>query len=338
MVGGSSTKLRRNAAAGGASRSELMREMLSKAEPYYENEFERDVIQPHRKVQDYVDDMANDEYGFDMTKYSLKYQRCQAVKAYSDEAVAQGMSNVMVTESFVVFRLCPTYLCKSNKRAGCSSNYGQYVLPIDDYLYYMSVFNIAKEKHYCQWCKECFQNQNQRKMRKQRRGRRLDEDYEDADADNEEADAEEDEEEEEEDEVEEEEEEEENEEEEEQYEEYEEEDTSCPSECDNYYSRCEDDNDEDAIQYEDYLNCVKYRTYDQYGQRQNLYVGAYCASDHSTIKIDVFSDQFCTMYAGNEHNVNSITGLDFDESGLSDYYSGDCIPCKESVSWLTLCY
>ena len=327
-----------------------MREMLQKAKPYYKNDFERDVVQKHdrrsRGLQYYDDnnsnngynygDVADDEYGFDMTEYSFKYARCQMVKSFSDDAAQQGASNTMVSSSLVVFRLCPSVSCRSSGN-GCSSDYGEYVLPLDEYLYYMSVFNEAKEKHYCYWCKQCLNKQNQRKKRKQRR-RKLNEeaDREDEDEpdnegeDEEEAD--------------------------DWYSAYavyddygdadgdadgygygdaEDETTqSCPSECDYFADRCQNkNNDDNVIQYEDYLNCVKYRTYDESGSRLNLYVGAYCSSDHSTIKVDVFYDQFCTNYAGNDHDVNTVTGLKFESKGLSDFYPKDCVPCKESVSF-----
>ena len=340
-------------------RADLMREMLQKAKPYFKNDFEKDVV--HRKIQyndgydgyeyDYGE-VADDEYGFDMTSFSLKYSRCQMVKSFSDEAIQQGASSVLVSSSLVVFRLCPTQTCRSSNGNGCSSDYGEYVLPLDEYLYYMSVFNDAKEKHYCQWCKQCLQNQNNRKRR--RRHRRLegnadyedadaDADYEnaDADADYEDADADADYEDVDENEGEVEDYEDANEygEDEQLYDDggadeaQDEATQSCPSECNYYSDRCENNNNDDStLDYEDYLNCKKYRTYDKYGNKLSLYVGAYCSSDHSTIKVDVFYDQFCTNYAGNDHDVNTITGLQFEDSGLSDFYPEDCIPCKESVS------
>lgn len=303
-------------------RKTAMKEMLLKAQPYYDNKsntesFTRDVVHPitHRQLMN--DDDAYAGYGFPIADYSLKYARCQMIRSFSDDAVDMGYYDVMTAQSFVVFRLCPTSSCSKNRRYGCSGSYGQYVLPLDDYIYYLSVFNEAKEKHYCNWCKECLNgNGNNRKKKRRRRKLEGEEDYEaaeedeeeDADADEEYGEAE------------------------DEAEDYEEEEevVECPSECDDYYTRCQNGNNDDEIEYEQYLGCQRYRTYDGNGQKKNLYVGAYCASDSTTIKIDVFYDQYCTNYAGDEFDVNEVTGVAFDSSGLSDYYSDECITCRES--------
>eukprot|EP00815_Leptocylindrus_aporus_P004594 CAMPEP_0116067928 /NCGR_PEP_ID=MMETSP0322-20121206/11360_1 /TAXON_ID=163516 /ORGANISM="Leptocylindrus danicus var. apora, Strain B651" /LENGTH=463 /DNA_ID=CAMNT_0003554947 /DNA_START=15 /DNA_END=1406 /DNA_ORIENTATION=+ len=299
------------ATAGGMRRAQVMREMLAKAEPYYENDFERDVVaNQNRKLDEDIDD---DYYGFDMTEFSLKYTRCQVIKTFSEEAAANNYQNVMVSENLVIFRLCPANTCSANRRSGCSSNFGQYILPLEDYLYYMTEYKEAKEKHYCQWCQKCIANQNRRKL-----DAAADEDEEVADEEDEYeevADEEDEYEGEGEDEYEDEEE--------------EEEVVECPSDCDNYYSVCQNDNN-NAIEYEDYIECQKFRTYDANGGKLNLYVGPYCNSDSSTITIDVFYDQMCTVYAGNEHDVIQVTGVSLQSNGLQDYTPHECIPCKES--------
>uniref|UniRef100_A0A7S2KEZ4 Uncharacterized protein n=1 Tax=Leptocylindrus danicus TaxID=163516 RepID=A0A7S2KEZ4_9STRA len=307
-----------------------MKEMLQKAQPYYDassntESFTRDVVHPitHRNLLN--DDDTYSGYGFPITDYSLKYARCQMIRSFSDEAVENGYYDVMTGQSFVVFRLCPTSSCSKNRRYGCSSAYGQYVLPLDDYMYYLGVFNEAKEKHYCYWCKNCLNGNGNRKKKKRRR-RKLEgeEDVDEAEYAEEEyadeADEAEDAYVEEYDEAEDEAE----------YEEEEEEQVSCPSECDYYSTRCQNNNNDDVIDYENYLGCKRYRAYNENAQKVNLYVGAYCASDSTTIKIDVFYDQFCTNYAGDEYDVNEVTGVSFDSSGLSDYFSDECITCRES--------
>ena len=71
----------------------MLREMLAKAEPYYENDFERDVVaNQNRKLDQDIDD---DYYGFDMTEFSLKYTRCQVIKTFSEEAAANNYQNVL---------------------------------------------------------------------------------------------------------------------------------------------------------------------------------------------------------------------------------------------------
>merc|ERR1712151_880915 len=56
-----------------------------------------------------------------ISSYSLKFQKCQFVKAYDDE-LAEDAGTVLATKHFVVFRLCPSNTCDS-----CNYGYGEYL-------------------------------------------------------------------------------------------------------------------------------------------------------------------------------------------------------------------
>ena len=87
-------------------------------------------------------------FAYDMSEYSVKYERCQSVKAYSDDLAAEGYAfSVLSGQHFVVFRLCPSSSCSS-----CDQNYGEYVLPAEDYL---SVTTQMAQTNFAKLCQEC---------------------------------------------------------------------------------------------------------------------------------------------------------------------------------------
>lgn len=52
------------------------------------------------------------EFGFDVSQYSLSYHRCAAVKQYDDEVAArEDTMDVFATKNFAVFRFCPEQTC-----------------------------------------------------------------------------------------------------------------------------------------------------------------------------------------------------------------------------------
>jgi len=52
-------------------------------------------------------------FGFDVTQYSLSYHRCAAVRQFDDELAAnEDSTSVFSTNSFAVFRFCPSSTCE----------------------------------------------------------------------------------------------------------------------------------------------------------------------------------------------------------------------------------
>jgi hypothetical protein len=116
----------------------------------------------------------NNAFKFDATQYALSYHRCAAVKQFDEsKAAEEGTTTVFTTKNFAVFRFCPVKTCEDNFNfveeeieegeegeegeqaseeaeyqetmferlaAGgangdaCQSNYGEYMLNLDDYL------------------------------------------------------------------------------------------------------------------------------------------------------------------------------------------------------------
>lgn len=81
----------------------------------------------------------------DLTAYSLIFKRCQFVKTYSDTLAYDGSSTVLATSRFVIFRLCPT-------SSSCSTNYGEYLIDLYDYLYTTVAYQKNIQTNNCTTC------------------------------------------------------------------------------------------------------------------------------------------------------------------------------------------
>jgi len=96
-------------------------------------------------------DLAQNQNNFDLTGYMVKYDRCQFVMSYDDDEAASSSSTVLGTSHFVIFRLCPTTgTCNS-----CTSNYGEYLVDLDQYLSYTVAFQTENQTTTCNYCDAC---------------------------------------------------------------------------------------------------------------------------------------------------------------------------------------
>ena len=123
---------------------------------------------PHRAMQE-VDDTY---FAYnDLSKYSIKYEKCQFVKMYDDELAAlqqqqQGQSSSvspLATRHFVVYRLCPSDTCGSTTGSASSSSnvcgstdptavYGTYTMTVHEYLYYTVAYQKQVLEQSCNFC------------------------------------------------------------------------------------------------------------------------------------------------------------------------------------------
>jgi len=86
----------------------------------------------------------------DISSYSLKFQKCQFVKAYDDElAENEDAGTVLATKHFVVFRLCPSNSCES-----CNYGYGEYLVDMEEYLDATIEYAKDKQEEKCDECEE----------------------------------------------------------------------------------------------------------------------------------------------------------------------------------------
>jgi hypothetical protein len=294
------------------ARQNLMKNLVAKA-------------QPRRLDQNDVD---YGEFGFDVTQYSVKYTGCSAIMTYSDEA-AQESDTVLQTKRFVVFRLCLTESCNKYEATGCSTNYGEYVLEMGDYLETMNQYNEEKLENYCQYCAECAEAQaaeaedeeqqaeeegdaaeedDAERRRRLEDGAEGEEQAAEGDAQEEEAAAE-----------------------------VEDADATCSSVCQDYANVCEVEQDgedgeeqQEKVDIAEYFECMQV---DAAGDDDgsSYYLGPHCSDDGFSIVIGLYSDEECNTYVGTEISVYDATGIDFSGEDLSAYYPQDCLSCLENV-------
>jgi len=135
----------------------------------------RDLMSKARKLDDGNNNNNNNDEDFEplwVADYSIKFQGCHHISQWNEEA--DGEEDVKVqTKRLVRFRLCPTDACTTESGAGCSSEYGEYVIDMNIYLeaYMQSVMAYweyqcelleegdcacenANDEEICQW--DCF--------------------------------------------------------------------------------------------------------------------------------------------------------------------------------------
>ena len=114
----------------------------------------------------------------DLSKYTLKFEECQFVKEYSDDiAISSSYDTVLTTQRFIIFRLCPKEESSSSSECSytsCESNYGEYLINMDEYLQATVNYFYQMEQTQCQECQEyCssyyHHNKNQNQHHRQRK-------------------------------------------------------------------------------------------------------------------------------------------------------------------------
>jgi len=88
-------------------------------------------------------------YEVDISGYSIKFQKCQFVKAYDQELAEEDAGTVLATKHFVVFRLCPSSSC-----VNCKYDYGEYVVDMETYLDATIDYNKDQQDEKCEQCEQ----------------------------------------------------------------------------------------------------------------------------------------------------------------------------------------
>jgi hypothetical protein len=94
---------------------------------------------------DQLDQYYDGQVDFDLSQYSIQFNKCQTIKQY-DGNYHSG-NTILSTKRFVIFRLCPD--------DSCDSNYGEYLIDLDSYLYSMVPHMEAVQEQYCEDCNAC---------------------------------------------------------------------------------------------------------------------------------------------------------------------------------------
>ncbi len=81
-------------------------------------------------------DQNNNEVDYDFIgQYSIKFQGCHHVSQWNADVDDEDDVRIK-TKRLVRFRLCPYDSCSSDKSAGCTSKYGDYVVDMNTFVAY----------------------------------------------------------------------------------------------------------------------------------------------------------------------------------------------------------
>ncbi|GAX20831.1 hypothetical protein FisN_7Hh145 [Fistulifera solaris] len=101
-------------------------------------------------------EMDESEFGFQISNYAIKFTQCATVETFSDELADDEFSDtVLAAQRFAIFRLCPKDQCSSYSTNGCTSNYGEYIVAMDQYLAAILDQEESRVVNYCTYCQSC---------------------------------------------------------------------------------------------------------------------------------------------------------------------------------------
>jgi hypothetical protein len=297
------------------------------------------------------DDIWSQYGGLNLTNYALKYLGCQNIHTWSDEmAMDAEAPGVLLLDRFVVFRLCPKASCSNYNAMGCDYNYGEYTIPMEDYLATMQTYHIEQYQTYCQTCASCmtgtgdfaynYWEQNNRDLSNGgggqyyyygKNGYYYNQNYgygnngnnDDGgnynagdDGKNDDGGGAGD------------------------------DDGSAVASnetaaskcvyadvCASYQEACGPEmyNDDNymtyAQNYAQYFECSEFNV----GGAVS-YLGPHCRSDGFTIGIGIYEDEYCSSYVGDVVDLEQVTGQAYKDDYLSPYYPKNCISCTARVS------
>ena len=112
---------------------------------------QQDEVDKQQQDNNYNNDNGDAAYPYDLSTYSITFEKCQNVISWNDDlADEEDATTVLGLEHFVVFRLCPSDSCVTS----CSSDYGEYVLPLETYLASATEQSLRAFENTCQQCEE----------------------------------------------------------------------------------------------------------------------------------------------------------------------------------------
>lgn len=230
--------------------------------------------------------------------------KCQKIKRFSDNAVANGAYSAVVTDDIVMFRFCPERRCSSSAEFGCTAGYGEHAMDLKDYLRIMMYYQAEKAENICMFCAVCqygYGNRRYRNLDNQTYTSGYDDDYYGADDDfydDQEGSS------------------------------YQYSSGECEaysSLCKSYSSYCDGYNDDGSsynhLDYFNYFDCV-----DVEYENVLYYLKPTC-DNNNNIVMGVFYDKFCSQYAGKDVSVAKVTGITFSRDVFSNASTSECLAC-----------
>ncbi|KAL7570442.1 hypothetical protein ACA910_017273 [Epithemia clementina (nom. ined.)] len=285
---------------------------------------------------------------------AIKYTGCQNIKRWSDYMAIYDDNSPLIMDRFVLFRLCEADSCSAYNKRGCDYNFGEYMIPMEDYLSLMAEYHFQQFSRYCKTCYHCMkldyyqsdEEDVQAATDDTVNGNTTFADYDygddywagynrywgepDWDDDGNRNLG---------------------------YSYYkqgggaasyyygekgynfsygddnyngdrlwyeDEESGKCIFEnvCTNFRAACKTFNP-NATFYESYFTCSKFTV-----GNNAVYLAPHCRSDGHSIGIGIYSDQYCSEFIGDEVDISDFTGQNFDDKELQSYYSKTCLSCS----------
>jgi len=91
---------------------------------------------------------ANDmDYSY-VAKYSIKFQGCHHISQWNEDADEDNEVRIE-TKRLVRFRLCPSDACSEESSAGCSKNYGSYIVDMSTFVYEFLYAQSGYQEYNC---------------------------------------------------------------------------------------------------------------------------------------------------------------------------------------------
>ena len=230
--------------------------------------------------------------------------KCQKIKRFSDNVVANGAYSAVVTDDIVMFRFCPERRCSSSAEFGCTAGYGEHAMDLKDYLRIMMYYQAEKAENICMFCAVCqygYGNRRYRNLDNLTYTSGYDDDYYGADDDF-----------------------------------YDDQEGSSyqysSGECEAYsslfksnLSYCDGYNDYGSsynhLDYFNYFDCV-----DVEYENVLYYLKPTCDNNNNIVK-GVFYDKFCSQYTGKDVSLAKVTGITFSRDVFSNASTSECLAC-----------
>lgn len=99
--------------------------------------------------------------------------------------------------------------------------------------------------------------------------------------------------------------------------------------CHDYYTYCDSKYyaNDDGVDLVDFLECSAVET----DSGAVFYVAPHCGSDHYTISLGIFSDEYCLDYVGESMSLTDLAGFQYHDSDLFQFPQ-ECVSCDGAVS------
>jgi len=90
-----------------------------------------------------------------LKSFSIKYDKCVSLTSYGTMEDGDDEKSPITSSQLVSYRLCPTDSCNDNSWSGCQSEYGEYVMPMEDFLKAQQDYVDEEFEAYCVYCYNC---------------------------------------------------------------------------------------------------------------------------------------------------------------------------------------